>query len=283
MKTQILHPKYPDRASGSAFLRWADTVWLSSILAVMSCAGGNAPLGDDDDNDDATQTPTGTSTATGATSTTSSGGSAAVGGHGQGGGSSGTGGSGPNGGSSAAGGAGSGGGPVVSIPICQLACVTVSQCDLGSAPYDPDNYSCGNGYCQYEGCNSDAECQTLGNYRCRDMGGSVPFCLPACGTVADCNLGTAPYDADNYSCSNGVCVYQGCNSDSECMTIGNYLCRDTGSGPPMCLAACNGVSECDMGSAPYDVDNYSCSNGVCIYQGCNSDSECQTLGNYVCR
>lgn len=62
---------------------------------------------------------------------------------------------------------GGGGGSVVSVPVCQLACGDVSECDLGTASSDPDNYACPDGYCVYAGCNSDAECQSMGNYVCR--------------------------------------------------------------------------------------------------------------------
>ncbi|MFH2007776.1 MAG: hypothetical protein ABI333_14435 [bacterium] len=182
-----------------------------------------------------------------------------------------------------------GGGPgpdaaVSTMEYCLPTCNTPSDCNLGSAPYDADNYQCTGGVCVYQGCNSDAECQALGSYLCRTQPGStVPYCLPACNTTADCNLGSAPYDADNYLCTNSVCVYQGCNSDAECQALGSYLCRtQAGSTAPYCLPACNTTADCNLGSAPYDADNYLCTGGVCVYQGCNSDAECQTMGNYEC-
>jgi hypothetical protein len=48
-----------------------------------------------------------------------------------------------------------------------MACGDPSHCNAGTAPYDSDNYECVDGYCRYTGCNSDAECQLLGNYVCR--------------------------------------------------------------------------------------------------------------------
>lgn len=117
---------------------------------------------------------------------------------------------------------------------------------------------------------------------------SVPYCLPACGTAADCDLGTPSFDADNYTCDAGVCVYQGCNDDAECQAVGAFVCRE-GADPLMlgaarvCVQACSTVADCTTASAPYDDDNYTCVAGGCQYQGCNSDSECQALGDYVCR
>lgn len=180
-----------------------------------------------------------------------------------------------------------GGGPdaaVLTAEYCLPTCTTAVDCNQGSAPYDADNYLCTSGVCIYQGCNSDTECQTLGNYLCRTTAGNTqPYCAMACATPADCNLGSAPYDTDNYLCTNSVCVYQGCNSDSECQALGNYLCRTTGGvGATYCQPACATPADCNLGSAPYDADNYLCTNGVCAYQGCNSDTECQALGNYEC-
>jgi len=77
----------------------------------------------------------------------------------------------------------------------------------------------------YTGCNSDAECQSLGKYVCRDFSG-LSICALSCITTADCDYGGgAAYDADNYKCDAGACVYTGCNSDAECKTLGNYVCR----------------------------------------------------------
>jgi len=167
--------------------------------------------------------------------------------------------------------------------LCQPACGAAADCDLGSAPYDSDNYTCSAGYCHYTGCNGDGECQTLGNFVCRDTGYGVLMCIGACGTTADCSTGQAPYDADNYACTDGYCHYTGCNSDTECQALGNYVCRDLGWGPPLCIMACGVAADCSTGQLPYDADNYACTDGYCSYTGCNSDTECQALGNYVCR
>ncbi|MDY0003439.1 MAG: hypothetical protein RBU30_19225 [Polyangia bacterium] len=110
------------------------------------------------------------------------------------------------------------------------------------------------------------------------------YCMPSCGTVTDCDQGSAAYDSDNYDCVGGACYYTGCVSDTECQSMGSYLCRQpVGYAMPLCLPACGTVSDCDLGSAPYSPDNYTCSNGVCVYTGCVSDAECQSMGSYVCR
>ena len=168
--------------------------------------------------------------------------------------------------------------------FCQVRCDAPADCDLGSAPYDADNYRCQDNACLYSGCNGDGECQVLGNYVCRTLSGHVmPLCHVACNGPSDCDLGSAPYDADNYNCENGACAYTGCNSDAECQALGNYRCRTAaGATVATCQAACATVNDCDMGSAPYDVDNYSCEDDVCVYQGCNGNAECQALGDYIC-
>jgi len=60
-----------------------------------------------------------------------------------------------------------------------------------------------------------------------------PCC--ACGerprpeeSSADEHRQSAAYDADNYACETGVCVYQGCNTDGECASSfmdSRYLCH----------------------------------------------------------
>jgi hypothetical protein len=111
--------------------------------------------------------------------------------------------------------------------ICVFACSSPADCDYGAGPaWDADNYACVDGGCQYQGCNSEAECQgQTGNLTCRDTGAGVAYCQTACSIPADCAIGGgAAYDADNYACDAGVCVYQGCNSVAECMSLGDYTC-----------------------------------------------------------
>lgn len=114
---------------------------------------------------------------------------------------------------------------------------------------------------------------------------TVSVCLPSCETVADCDLGAAYFDVDNHVCDEGACVYQGCNDDSECEILGNYLCHQSAGGFSNCTLGCNTPDDCVIGNgAAYDADNYQCDNGACVYSGCKSDEECDALGsNLVCR
>ena len=53
-------------------------------------------------------------------------------------------------------------------------------------------------------------------------------CVLTCATVADCAMGSAAFDSDNYECDAGVCRYRGCNTDGECASSfmdSRYLCR----------------------------------------------------------
>lgn len=120
--------------------------------------------------------------------------------------------------------------PVAGLPSCVKGCATAADCKLGSAAFDPDNYSCATGFCEYKGCNNDAECKSSfanPSYVCRNLTG-VAMCGKGCATAADCNLGSAAFDVDNYRCTAGVCEYKGCNDDAECQsTFSNteYVCR----------------------------------------------------------
>jgi hypothetical protein len=157
----------------------------------------------------------------------------------------------------------------------------------GAPPtHDLNNYECLQGLCVFTGCTSDAECRTRGDYLCRDIYQTgTPICEPACAEVSDCNFGTLATDSDNYTCVEGLCIYAGCNTDSECASFGNYVCRELGPGGSFCVPACETRADCDWGSAPFDSDNYQCTpSGFCLYLGCSSDAECEshTLGT-VCR
>jgi hypothetical protein len=169
-------------------------------------------------------------------------------------------------------------------PICLYACSTPADCDTGGGdPFTADNYECTGGGCIYTGCNSDSECQAIGDYVCRDFGAGVATCVLACAAPADCDIGGGePFTAENYECSDGGCRYLGCTSDTECTGLGNYVCRDLGGGTPHCTYACSAPADCDLGSgAPYTAENYECDSGACRYIGCTS-GECETLGPFVC-
>lgn len=115
---------------------------------------------------------------------------------------------------------------------------------------------------------------------------SVSICQKPCSTVADCVLQSGAFDEDNYSCNGGVCVWSGCNNDSECSDVGSgFLCREPGNtGLATCLSPCSTAKDCDLGLPSADEDNYTCDSGACVFTGCTDDAECQTLeANYVCR
>jgi hypothetical protein len=169
------------------------------------------------------------------------------------------------------------------VKACYAQCTVAANCAQNVAYMDADNYACTSNYCHYLGCNTDAECQTLGPWACRDQGAGMKLCVHTCSTTADCTQNVAYMDADNYACEAGWCRYLGCNTDAECQTIGAYACRDQGSGTRYCVHTCSVPADCSAGVAYSDADNYACEAGVCRYTGCNSDNECQTIGAYVCR
>ncbi|MBK9264981.1 MAG: hypothetical protein IPM54_35015 [Polyangiaceae bacterium] len=212
--------------------------------------------------------------------------------------SSGMGGAGGGGSSSNSGAGGSGGGAMPMLSICQQGCVSVSDCIIagGGAAFDADNYACNGGACEYTGCNSDAECDSTfpnQNYVCRSVVAGYPAsCVKGCVTASDCAIagGGPAYDADNYACESGGCVYSGCNTDAECMFTGpDYVCRSSvPGGQKACYVSCQSATDCPLANAgpAFDADNYSCSQGFCEYVGCNSDGECAASfpnGSYVCR
>lgn len=191
-----------------------------------------------------------------------------------------------------------GGGPALSF--CQLGCTTGADCSTPSAAFDEDNYRCEVGVCRYTGCNDDDECRATfasERYVCRDPGTGLRSCLLGCTSAADCSTGTAAFDADNYRCTDGVCIYEGCNEDVECTaTFGaGYGCRD--AEPPStplplpaarrnCVRLCAAASDCATDSGAFSADNYACRAGACVWLGCGSDVECRaTLSSdaYVCR
>ena len=164
---------------------------------------------------------------------------------------------------------------------CAQICATQIDClsPYPLAVYDVDNYDCAEGHCEYTGCNSSAECiESYGEgYSCYFEAPLVPICLTTCTSVDDCYTEDSPpqYDADNYQCDDGVCVYTGCISDWECEQSGDYSCvyyevTDT----MLCQYACENVADCDLGTEAFDSDNYDCVDGACLWTGCNTTEEC---------
>ena len=215
-----------------------------------------------------------------------------AGGPGDGGGGGGEGGGGGGGeGVDAGPGEGSEGDP---IPACWLGCESPADCNLGTALSDADNYSCEEGRCIYQGCNSTAECAEAlqsADYACGTVAGlDIPACHKICGAAADCALPSAAFDEDNYRCPDGLCEYTGCNGDAECAaSFGDaYGCRTEGLAVPACSLRCAGPSDCAIagGGALHDADNYECAeDGYCRWVGCNGTAECTSTfmdARYVC-
>ncbi len=180
--------------------------------------------------------------------------------------------------------------------FCQYRCTTVSDCIQGesNATNDEDNYKCENHKCVYLGCLNDAECEEVYEsvtaatgtvYRCNKNGAyGYPECTPACSSAADCNnlceAGTTQYayDLDNYKCESGLCVYTGCNSDSECeatMSSSDYKCLTqeySGKTLNICNIPCETAADC--GNMVYPAEVYICENRQCRMKSCESDEWC---------
>jgi hypothetical protein len=113
-----------------------------------------------------------------------------------------------------------------------------------------------------------------------DAAPAIPACVFRCTTAADCDFGNPVNDSDNYACTDGACVYHGCNDTQECVDTymsTAYACGNVGSLPfDTCLQKCTAPADCATTSAAYDADNYRCTGGLCEYTGCNSDPECAT-------
>ncbi len=207
---------------------------------------------------------------------------------------------GSSGGAGSSGASGTGGTPIETPRSCRPACTAVAQCATPMVPsYDEDNWSCTAGACDYTGCRSDAECQTLGNYVCRTPEGTnLPLCQAACQTPSTCGTDDAAYASARFSCNGGVCRWNGCQTDDECqrsMSRGGgaarWLCRTVGdSSFRACYQACSVPGDCNGGASTTtpitDADNWRCETDLCRYLGCRSDDECQRTfmrRDYVCR
>jgi hypothetical protein len=173
------------------------------------------------------------------------------------------------------------------VPVCMLSCGTAADCvpATSSALTDADNWDCDGGYCRYQGCNSDEECETAyvsDLYGCQQDGPwGTPICTRTCGAIGDCDLGVGMYDEDNYDCAGGYCDYTGCTGDTECqdgMMNDDYVCADPwGFGFDNCVMGCGAPADCATGGgAAYDADNYACEGDVCVYAGCNDTAECES-------
>ena len=177
-----------------------------------------------------------------------------------------------------------------SYPTCAQTCTAPADCvQFMGGLFDAENYACDMGACRWIGCISDQECVELSGagYQCAEGAFQFATCSPICTVATDCaQAGTGAYDADNYACEAGTCVYQGCNNDMECQALGaGYVCMDNAVvGYPTCVKGCQVPADCSLGSPAYDADNYACTAGACEYLGCQSDAECAGVNPaFVCR
>ncbi len=120
-------------------------------------------------------------------------------------------------------------------------------------------------------------------------------CKLSCTAPADCVPDTPneTHDADNFDCTNDVCVWKGCLNTAECVAVFPAITGiecDTNVDPPACHAPCSAPADCAYDSAAplfpiYGPDNSSCDNSLCVWTGCNNDQECvdaYPLKTWVC-
>jgi hypothetical protein len=179
-------------------------------------------------------------------------------------------------------------------PFCAKTCTEPSDCPPSEETLidDANNWECtAEGYCVYLGCMSNEECQAVYNpsWICTEGTGlgTIPGCARLCDIVDECNLGSPWYDGDNYLCNGeGFCEYTGCADSVECTElVDDYVCAPmTGYVVDVCQATCEVPEDCGTGAPAFDADNYDCVDSLCVYTGCNSESECQDSwdSEYTC-
>jgi len=122
-----------------------------------------------------------------------------------------------------------------------------------------------------------------------DAGPPVRGCYEQCVAASDCASDPPLFDVDNWLCTGGICSYAGCNGDTECaegFADPDYVCRAGEGGQRGCYRSCAGATDCVSDAPLFDVDNWTCTSGVCSYLGCNGDAECAegfADPSYVCR
>lgn len=182
-----------------------------------------------------------------------------------------------------------------SFPSCYRRCNTAGDCAIANAPsHTAAHYRCNSNRCDYQGCQSDTECQSTfmdNSYRCQLAPGWIfPACVRQCQTVSDCAIpDNVLHGVDNYACTSNRCDYTGCTSDNECQTAlmdTRYACRNLfAGGIPSCVLTCNRVADCAQMSVLLDEDNYTCTQNSCMWTGCNSTAECTAAfmnNDYIC-
>ena len=120
------------------------------------------------------------------------------------------------------------------VAMCAHTCKAPADCATPGAPsVDEDNWSCDAGVCAYRGCQSDAECQAVGQgpgWACDAINGyPLKVCREVCASAADCVVaGVGLYDASHWACEASRCRFEGCRADGECADAfkkPDWVCR----------------------------------------------------------
>lgn len=156
------------------------------------------------------------------------------------------------------------------VAFCVDACVVAADCASSDPSFNADNWECLDGGCHWLGC-KDNECNP--GFVCHDPGTGTPSCVRECVVPDECAQGFGPFIASNYVCDVGACVFLGCMADAECEDFGpGYRCS-AATEPPSCTPPCQDVQDCTSPMPAYDLDNWSCEAGACVWLGCK-DGEC---------
>ncbi len=107
-----------------------------------------------------------------------------------------------------------------------------------------------------------------------------PACTIVCATAQDCSAGAGLDDASHYQCIAGRCSWLGCKSKADCtanLQSENFVCvKEGGATVPGCVPTCASAADCAGQSPSDDASHYQCNGGRCQWQGCKSDTECNS-------
>jgi hypothetical protein len=165
------------------------------------------------------------------------------------------------------------------INECSTRCDSEADCGFDTPLNDADNYRCEDGLCVPLGCLGDEECDSeRPGFVCRSLPGHPrPSCVRACESASDCSAGSPALDDDNFECDDGACAYSGCTGDAECEDLlgtPEATCADPGDGLRGCFAVCEDAGDCPLALPIGTAENFRCDDGLCIYLGCQGDTEC---------
>jgi len=151
--------------------------------------------------------------------------------------------------------AGGGGGSATELAHCGQTCVAAVDCCPPGAMGCPDmgmtQYDCTAGECAFKGCQADADCSLIPNYKCFQEG-TAEYAYGACGM---------PCTAD----ADCAALQMKCLADKD----GDMYCK-TDAPPP---AGCKKDTDCIIGGAQNGVCDVA--SGACT---CNSDADCKVPG-----